>query len=108
MVKTTILNKNLIGRNMNKFKIKIITTKGCEACNILVQNTKDAIATTSKKVELEIVDKDNVDQKWLKANRINDYPTILLLNHDIILMKDCGCNPTIVVHRWMDIHFKNK
>ena len=109
MVKVKILGQNLIGKKETKMnKIKIITTKDCEACNILVQNAKEAVATTSKNVELIIKDKDDVNPKWLTANRIREYPTILVMEDDAILSRKTGCYPAIVLLRWIDIHFKLK
>ena len=109
MVKTHILGQELIGKRIESMnKIKIITTKDCEACSILVQNAREAVATTSKNVELIVKDKDDVNPKWLKANRIREYPTILIMDDDAILSRKTGCYPAIVLLRWIDIHFKLK
>lgn len=109
MVKTHILGQELIGKRIEPMnKIKIITIKDCEACNILVQNAREAVASTRKNVELIVKDKDDVNPKWLKANRIREYPAILVIEDDVILSRKIGCYPTIVLLRWIDIHFKLK
>lgn len=87
-------------------KILVITTKGCEACNIAVNNVKTAINQTSKNINLEITDYNNIDRHFLKKERIKDFPAIVYFVDDKIMNKSIGTNPIIVYLRWIDMFFK--
>lgn len=87
-------------------KILIITTKGCEACNIAVNNVKAAIKQTSRNINLEITDYNNIDRHFLKKERIKDFPAIVYFVDDKIMNKSIGTNPIIVYLRWIDMFFK--
>lgn len=89
----------------NKYKILIITTKGCEACSILRDNVKQAISAHSLDIELETKDRSECDKKWLTTNRVHDFPAIFLIQNDIIRYKYIGSMPPIVILRWCDIYF---
>lgn len=87
-------------------KILLITTKHCEACNIAEKNIKQAMSQSSKKITLEIKDIAEMDKKFLKDNKITDFPTVVYIKDDVIKFKRTGTYPSIMFLRWIDIHFK--
>ena len=87
-------------------KIVLITTKGCEGCNIMHKNIKQALENTSKKIEYitkDISDLTKAEKAKLKSS---DFPTILFINNNRIVRKEIGTKPYIVVLRWIDVDFK--
>lgn len=86
-------------------KIILITTKGCEGCVIARNNIKEAIKSTSKKVSLEIRDCEEATKKYIRTFGIRDFPAILLFKDEELKVKHTGSIPTIVILRWIDIHF---
>ena len=87
-------------------KIVLITTKGCAGCNIMHRLIREALKSTSKKIEFSIRDKDEVGKKWLAQNQITDFPTTIFIKDGIIKFKYVGTNPAIVILRWIDVYFK--
>lgn len=90
---------------MSNLKVMIVTTEGCKGCRLTISNVKEAISYFKYPVELEVKDFSNLDKKWLKANNIKDFPTILLTRNDIIVYKFVGNRPPIVINHYMKLHF---
>lgn len=87
-------------------KIVLITTKGCEGCNIMHKNIKQALENTSKKIEYitkDISDLTKAEKAKLKSS---DFPTILFIKNNRIVRKEIGTKPYIVILRWIDVDFK--
>ena len=87
-------------------KIVLITTKGCEGCNIMHKNIKQALENTSKKIEYitkDISDLTKAEKAKLKSS---DFPTVLFVKNNSIVRKEIGTKPYIVVLRWIDVDFK--
>lgn len=91
--------------NVKKNKILLITTKGCEGCAIAKENIKLAITQSSKNIELEVVDKDEVKKDFVIANKIKDFPTTFYLINERVVHKSIGSYPAPVYLRWIDIYF---
>ena len=66
-------------------KIVLITTKGCEGCNIMHKNIKQALENTSKKIEYitkDISDLTKAEKAKLKSS---DFPTVLFVKNNRII-----------------------
>ena len=81
-----------------------ITTKGCESCYKLEKLINEALELTNKKIEYINQDVSEIDKKWLKQNKVEDFPTTFLIKDDIIRYKFVGTRPAIVIARWIDVH----
>lgn len=88
-------------------KILIITTKGCEACEIAKRNLEIAILQCNADVTIETKDYNDVDKYFLKKNGVKDYPTVFYIVDDKVSHKAIGSFPSAVYLRWMDMYFKN-
>lgn len=88
-------------------KILIITTKGCEACEIAKRNIEIAIMQASSNITIQTEDWKNISKDFIKRNNIKDYPTVLYMYDDTILNKAIGSFPSAVYLRWIDMYFKN-
>lgn len=91
---------------ITKNKILLITTKGCDGCTIAKRNIFQALSNTSKKINLEIRDCEELTKTYIRKLGIKDFPAIILLKDDEIKVKYVGSVPTIVILRWIDVHFK--
>lgn len=87
-------------------KIILITTEGCEGCAIMRNSINQAIALTSKEVTFVQKDFKDINKKQLAVNKVKDFPTVLFLKDDLIVRKESGTRPYIVVLRWIDVDFK--
>ena len=76
-------------------KILLITTKHCEACNIAEKNIKQAMSQSSKKITLEVKDIAEMDKKFLKDNKITDFPTVVYIKDDVIKLVEENINISI-------------
>lgn len=88
-----------------KKKILLITTKGCEACQVMNNIIERAIYLYGKEVKYEIKDKDEVGIKFLKDKEINDFPTTVFYQNDNIVFITTGTKPSEVLKKEMVIHF---
>ena len=88
------------------YKILLITTEGCEGCAIMKNNIQAAISKEKKDIAFEVKDRKDINKKFLNINRIKDFPTTILFEYDRLKFKYSGTMPSIVVTRWIDIHFK--
>lgn len=86
-------------------KIVLITTKGCAGCDIMSANIQAAIIRAKQEIEFERKDVADINRAFIYKNRIKDFPTTLLLVNDVLKFKYSGTMPSIVVTRWIDIHF---
>lgn len=89
------------------YKILILTTRGCEACNIAKRNVELAISQTSTEIELEYKDWKEENSNFIKKNKIKDFPTAIYFIDDKVIHKAVGTYPSPVYLRWMDMYFKN-
>ena len=87
------------------YKILVITTTKCEACNIAKSNVSSAVEGY-KNISLVIKDRKDVDKAFLKENKIKDFPTVLYMIDDRIVSKSCGTYPTVVYTHWIKMYFK--
>lgn len=90
---------------MNKYKIALIKTQGCESCSIMAENIETAVAQTKRDVEVVEYNRRDLPKEYLKQEKIKDFPTTLFMVNDIIKYKAVGSYPSAVVLRWIDIHF---
>lgn len=69
--------------------IKVFTTKGCKACEILnniLYNIKDEI-----KIKIESIDCCNLEYKdFIKEHDISDFPTMCFIKDDNVIAKFIG------------------
>jgi hypothetical protein len=87
-------------------KILLITTKGCAGCAIMNRLIKEAIGNTKKQVEFVVRDCKNIDKRFLNINKVKDYPTTMFIVDGDIRFIYTGTAPSIVINRFMDIHFQ--
>lgn len=87
-------------------KILLITTKGCDACDIMRNAVHQAVGATKKDVECEDKDFSEVDKDFIKKYGIKDFPTTLFFKNNRLVRKEVATRPYIVVLRWIDIDFK--
>ena len=93
----------------HNYTIVLLTTAGCQGCNIMHSNTLEAIHMSHKNIEYKRVDmlKDTKEtEQYCRKFQIKDFPTILLFDGENLKYKYTGSMPTVVVLRWIDIHFK--
>lgn len=83
----------------------LITTKGCEGCKIMDNIIQKALDLYGKPVDYEIKDKDNIDIEFLKKHHINDFPTTILYQDNLIVYIVTGTKPATVISKDMTMHF---
>ena len=89
------------------FKILLITTEGCAGCSIMRNSIKQALSLTKKDdIVFEELDVKDIDKKRRNDLRLKDFPTTIFVKDSIILRKEVGTRPYIVVLRWIDVDFK--
>ena len=89
------------------YKIVIITTKGCEACNIAEDNITAAVAQSSVDVDIVLKDFHEFSSKEQKEYKLRDYPTVLYFIDNKMVYTSVGTYPVPVYIRWIDMYFKN-
>ncbi len=87
-------------------KIVLVTTKGCEGCNIMHKSIKQALDCTSKKIEYVVKDVTELNKEEKSKLKTYDFPTTLFYKNDRITRREVGTRPYIVVVRWIDVDFK--
>ena len=87
-------------------KIVLVTTKGCEGCNIMNNSIKQALKCTSKKIEYVVKDVKELTKEEKVKIKASDFPTTVFYRNGRITRKQIGTMPYIVVVRWIDIDFK--
>ena len=87
-------------------KIVLVTTKGCEGCNIMHKSIKQALDCTSKKIEYVVKDVTELTKSEKSKLKTYDFPTTLFCKNNRITRQEVGTMPYIVVVRWIDIDFK--
>lgn len=87
-------------------KILILTTNGCEACDIAERNVDIAISEAKTEIQVDIKDWREEDRNFIKENKIKDFPTVLYIIDNNIVHKAVGSYPSAVYLRWIDIYFK--
>lgn len=90
---------------MNNYKLVIVTTEGCQACSMVIENVKEAMINTTKVVTVEVKDKDEVGRKYLKYHNITDFPTLLFFVNERVKYKVSGNKHKNMILRWVDLHF---
>lgn len=87
-------------------RVVLVTTQGCEACEIMKNSINQAIALTKKTIDFEVIDFRQLAKDFIRANNIKDFPTTVMYKGNIKTRKEIGTRPYIVVLRWFDIDFK--
>ena len=87
-------------------KILLVTTKGCEGCNIMHKSIKQALDCTSKKIEYVVKDVTELTKEEKSKLKTYDFPTTLFYKNNRITRQEVGTRPYIVVVRWIDVDFK--
>ena len=88
-------------------KIFLITTVGCDACNIMQERIEEAIRQHEGVFEFERIDKDLARKhSLLHKLQLHDFPTTLLYKDKDLRFGYVGTRPTIVILRWFDVWFK--
>lgn len=88
------------------YKIVIITTEGCEACNIAEDNITSAVAQSSVDVDIVLKDFHEFSSKEQKEYKLMDYPTVLYFIDNKIVYTSVGTYPVPVYLRWINMYFK--
>ena len=87
-------------------KIVLVTTKGCEGCNIMHKSIKQALNNTSKKIEYVTKDITELSKDEKSKLKTSDFPTTIFYRNNRITRQEVGTRPYIVVLRWIDVDFK--
>ena len=87
-------------------KIVLVTTTGCEGCNIMHKSIKQALDCTSKKIEYVVKDVTELTKEEKSKLKTYDFPTTLFYKNNRITRREVGTRPYIVVVRWIDVDFK--
>ena len=87
-------------------KLILITTQGCQSCEIASKLTAEGVSLTQYDVELEKKDVSEVSKQWLKQYGITDFPTLLFMKNDSVKHKVTGTWPAIVIARWINVQLK--
>ena len=87
-------------------KILLVTTKGCEGCNIMHKSIKQALSNTSKKIEYVTKDITELSKDEKSKLKTSDFPTTIFYRNNRITRQEVGTRLYIVVLRWIDVDFK--
>lgn len=88
-------------------KILILTTEGCEACDIAQRNVDIAMSQATTEIQIEIKDWHEEKRDFIVKNKVKDFPTVFYFIDEKLIHKAVGSYPSAVYLRWMDIYFKN-
>ena len=87
-------------------EIILITTEGCQGCEIMSTSIRQAISLT-KKDDICFKKYDIKDYKnSVKDLKLSDFPTTIFKRDGKVTRKEIGTRPYIVILRWIDIDFK--
>lgn len=87
-------------------KILILTTRGCEACEIALRNIEIAVSQVSKKIEIDNKNWTEVNKEFISKHGITDFPTVLYFVNNKLVNKSVGTYPSAIYLRWIDMYFK--
>lgn len=87
-------------------KILILTTEGCEACDIAKRNVDIAVLQANVEIETESKDWHEEKREFIVKNKIKDFPAVLYFVNDRLVNKAIGSYPSAVYLRWIDMYFK--
>lgn len=87
-------------------KILILTTEGCEACDIAKRNVDIAVLQANVEIETESKDWYEEKREFIVKNKIKDFPAVLYFVNDRLVNKAIGSYPSAVYLRWIDMYFK--
>lgn len=87
-------------------KILIITTDGCEACEIAKHNVGMAVLQSHKVDKVETKNWKDCPKEFIVKNKIKDFPAVIYLINDVVVNKTLGTYPSAVYLRWIDMYFK--
>ena len=88
-------------------KILILTTEGCEACEIAKRNVDIAMSQATTEIMIQVNDWHKVSKDLIVKNKVKDFPTVLYIIDDKVIHKAVGSYPSAVYLRWIDMYFKN-
>lgn len=87
-------------------KILILTTEGCEACDIAKSKVEEAIFMCKVQIKLEVKDWHEMTREFIVSHKIKDFPAVLYMINGKVVNKAIGTYPSIIYLRWIDIYFK--
>ena len=87
-------------------KILILTTEGCEACDIAKRNIEIALTQTSVEIKVEVKDWHEMTRDFIVSHKIKDFPAVLYMINGKVVNKAIGSYPSAVYLRWIDLYFK--
>ena len=87
-------------------RITLITSEGCEGCEVMRNSIKTAIEKTKANVYIDEMDINKVNKGFIKKFRIEDTPCALFFKDDKFLFKKIGSVPSVVVVQWINVHYK--
>ena len=87
-------------------KILILTTEGCEACEIAKRNVDIAMSQATTEIMIQVDDWHKVSKDLIVKNKVKDFPTVLYIIDDKVIHKAVGSYPSAVYLRWIDMYFK--
>jgi len=89
-----------------KKKILIITTKNCLGCTVQIKNVQTAIAKSSKHIELEVKDFNDMPKRLIAKYKAYDYPFTGYLLDDELRFGSSGSYALTMVQRYIDVYLK--
>lgn len=88
-------------------KILIITTEGCEACEIAKANINEAVNKSNVSINIDTEDWHKLTKKFIISNKIKDFPAALYMVDGNVVNKAIGTYPVVVYLHWIKLYFKN-
>lgn len=82
-----------------KSKLLLIVTEGCEACRIANNLTKAAISNSNVDIVYEVTDVTQVPTSVLKQNKVEDFPTTVLIKDNEIIDTYSGTKPISFIEK---------
>lgn len=82
-----------------KSKLLLIVTEGCEACRIANNLTEAAISNSNVDIVYEVTDVKQVPTSVLKQNKVEDFPTTVLIKDNEIIDTYSGTKPISFIEK---------
>ena len=71
-------------------KILILTTEGCEACDIAQRNVDIAMSQATTEIQIEVKDWHEEKRDFIIKNKVKDFPTVLYFIGGKLIHKAVG------------------
>ena len=92
--------------DIKDYRILLVVTKGCVACDIQERNINEAIKQSTKNIRFEKVLRTELKNKDIMKLKLKDFPTTALFVDDVLTFKFEGSLPTPIINRYIDLYMK--